>query len=51
MSTEIVLTILIPFCIVTISLLVIHTVAKFKKWRKRRAIDRGVVDFLRQVQR
>jgi hypothetical protein len=51
MSNEVALTILIPFCIVAISLLAIFLTAKIKKRRKRRAIERGVVDLVRQVQK
>ncbi|HET9786055.1 MAG TPA: hypothetical protein VFP47_02925 [Pyrinomonadaceae bacterium] len=50
-TSEVALTILIPFCIITISLLVMFVIAKLKKRRKRRAIERGVTDFVRQVQR
>ncbi len=51
MSNEVALTIFIPFCIVTISLLAMFIVAKVKKRRKRRTIERGVADFVRRVQK
>jgi hypothetical protein len=49
MSTEIALSILIPSCIVSASLLALAITMKLKQRRKRRAAERGVTDFVRQV--
>jgi len=49
MSTEIALSILIPSCIVSASLLALAITMKLKQQRKRRAVERGVTDFVRQV--
>ena len=48
MPSELVLTILIPFCIMMIALLAMFVVAKLKERRKRRTIERGIADFVRQ---
>ena len=48
MPSELVLTILIPFCIMMIALLAMFVVAKLKKRRNRRTIERGIADFVRQ---
>ncbi|HEY7221465.1 MAG TPA: hypothetical protein VH985_24050 [Candidatus Binatia bacterium] len=49
MSREIVLTILIPLCIVSVSLSAMAIIAKLKRRRTRRIIERGLTDFVRQV--
>jgi hypothetical protein len=49
MSREIVITILIPSCIVSVSLLAMALMMKLRRRRKRRTMERGVTDFLRQV--
>ena len=48
MLSDLVLTILVPFCIVIIALLAMLVVAKLKARRKRRTIERGIADFVRQ---
>jgi hypothetical protein len=42
MSREIALTILIPLFIVSLSLFATSVVKKFKQWRKRRTMERGL---------
>lgn len=49
MATEIAQTVLIPFFIVLISFLAMFIIAKVKKRRTRRRMERGVSDFLRQM--
>jgi hypothetical protein len=49
MDNDIVMTIVVPLCIVGVSLLAMVIMAKVKKWRKRRTIERGVTEFLRQT--
>jgi hypothetical protein len=49
MPKEIVLTILIPLCIVCITLSAMAIMAKLKRRRTRRIIERGLTDFVRQV--
>jgi len=49
MSREIALTILIPLLIVSLSLFATSVVKKFKQWRKRRTMERGVTDLVHQV--
>ena len=49
MSREIALTILIPLFILSLSFFAMSVVTKFKRWRKRRTIERGVSDFVHQV--
>ena len=48
MPSELVLTILIPFCIMMIALLAMFIVARLKERRKRRTIERGIADFVRE---
>ena len=48
MLSDLVLTILVPSCIVIIALLAMLVVAKLKARRKRRTIERGIADFVRQ---
>jgi len=49
MSREIAFTILIPLCIVSVSLLALAIMNKLKQWRKKRTMERGITDFVRQV--
>lgn len=49
MLDEIALTIVLPFCTIGIGLAVIGVVSLFKSRRRRRAIERGVKDFVNQV--
>jgi len=49
MLDEIALTLGLPFCTVGIGLVVIGMVNLLKSRRRRRAIERGVKDFVNQV--
>ena len=49
MSRETALTILIPLFILSLSFFAMSVVTKFKRWRKRRTMERGVTDFMHQV--
>ena len=49
MLDEIALTLGLPFCMVGIGLAVVGMVKLFKSRRRRRAIERGVKDFVNQV--
>lgn len=51
MSREIALTILVPLCIVSISLLALAILTKLKRRRTRRVIERGLTDFVHQVRK
>lgn len=46
---EIALTIIVPFCIVGILLVALAAVSRIKDWRKRRRIEEGFKEFMRQV--
>ncbi len=48
-SGEIALTLLVPFCIVGILLVTLAAISRIKDWRKRRKIEQGFKDFMRQV--
>lgn len=49
MYREIALTVLVPLCIVVVSLLAMAIFAKLKQWRKRRTMERGIADLVRRV--
>ena len=49
MPGEIALTILVPLCIVAILLVALAVVSKIKDWRKKRRIEEGFKEFMRQV--
>jgi hypothetical protein len=49
MYREIALTVLVPLCIVVVSLLAMAIFTKLKHWRKRRTIERGIADLVRRV--
>lgn len=49
MLGEIALTIGLPFCTVSVGLALMGMVSLFKSRRRRRAIERGVKDFVNQV--
>jgi hypothetical protein len=49
MLGEIALTIGLPFCTVGVCLAVMGVISLFKRRRRRRAIERGVKDFVNQV--
>jgi hypothetical protein len=49
MPKEIVLTILVPLCIVGVSLCVLAILTKLKQRRARRIIERGLTDLVSQV--
>jgi hypothetical protein len=51
MLGEIALTIGLPFCTVGIGLAIMGMISLFKSRRRRRAIERGVKDFVNQVRR
>ena len=47
--SDISLAVLIPFCILNVSIVGMAIIAKVKRRRKRRAIEYGIKDFLRQI--
>src|SRR5919109_1413355 len=47
--SDLVVTILIPFCIVAIGLLAIAMMTTLQQWKKRKTIERGITDVVRQV--
>ena len=49
MLGEIALTIGLPFCTVAVGLTIMGVISLFKSRRRRRAIERGVRDFVNQV--
>ena len=49
MFGEIALTIGLPFCSVAVGLAIMGVISLFKSRRRRRAIERGVTDFVNQV--
>ncbi len=49
MYREIALTVLVPLCIVVVSLLAMAIFTKLKHWRKRRTMERGIADLVRRV--
>jgi hypothetical protein len=49
MIREIVVTILVPLCLISVVLLCMAVLTKLKQRRKRRTIESGVKEFLRQA--
>jgi hypothetical protein len=49
MPREIALTLIIPLCIVVATLLVMALLTRFKRWRKKRTMERGITDLVRRV--
>lgn len=47
--SDLVVTILIPFCVVVMGLLAIAMMTKLKQWKNRKTIERGITDVVRQV--
>jgi hypothetical protein len=47
--SDLVVTILIAFCVVAIGLLAIAMMTKLKQWKNRKTIERGITDVVHQV--